>query len=304
MRQIRLRDNRLEIGARFSFRLERTLRVPTDGSTYPLPPSLGSFPLYLVSDYAKRMPRGLLNGAEYFIPMYQWEAMWISFQAAELKPNAVQVASGGINALTGEPYPCRLRTDPQNYFVCPLQPWLDGFKTGDGTVSQFVAAPLGQGLTVEEQITSRTAKGGLTVRVFEPKPGVFPDRPPKSADRLSSIYALESFQTAELGLAGGGSIEQKVYPDPHGLRTWDRSNSTEVSIALINSEAFLEIMGEAPPPSPISADDYNRWGFPWFKLYDDEANALIATSALKNVRPVRLGDKPLKPKRVRDIKRQ
>ena len=118
------------------------------------------------------------------------------------------------------------------------------------------------------------------------------------------MYALESFQTPDLGLAAGGSIEQKVYPDPHGVRTWDRSNSTEVSIALINSEAFLEIVGEAPPPSPISAEDYNRWGFPWFKLYDEEANALIATSALKKVRPVRLADKPLKPKRMRDIKRQ
>ena len=304
MSQIRLRDNRLEIGARFSFRLERTLRVPTDGSTYPLPPSLGSFPLYRVADFSKRMPRALRNGAAYFIPMYQWEAMWVSFQAADWKPNAVQVASGGINALTGEPYPCRLRTDPQNYLVCPLQPWLDGFKTGDGTVSQFIAAPLGQGLTVEEQITSRTAKGGLTVRVFEPKPGVFPDRPPKSAEQLSRVYALESFQASGLGLGAGGSIEQKVYPDPNGVRTWDGNNSTEVSIALINSEAFLEIVGEAPPPSPISVDDYNRWGFPWFKLYDDEANALIATSALKNVKPVRLGDKPLKPKQVKDIKRQ
>jgi hypothetical protein len=302
--RIRLRDNRLEIGARFSFRLERTLRVPTDGSTYPLPPSLGSFPLYCVSEYANRIARGLLNGASHFIPMYQWEAVWISFQAAEWKPNAVQVASGIVNAITGEPYPSLLRRDPQNYLVCPLQPWLDGFKTGDGTVSQFVAAPLGQGLTVEEQIMSGAATGGLVVRVFEPKPGVFPDRPPKSVGRLSHMYALESFQTPDLGLAAGGSIEQKVYPDPHGVRTWDRSNSTEVSIALINSEAFFEIVGEAPPPSPISAEDYNRWGFPWFKLYDEEANALIATSALKKVRPVRLTDKPLKPKRMRDIKRQ
>ena len=290
MNQVRIRDNRFEAGTRFSFRLERTLRVPTDGSTYPLPPSFGAFRVFRVSDYANRLPNRV-HRADYLVPMYQWEAMWLSFQAADWKPNAVQVASGAVNALTGEPYPSRLRKDPQNYIVCPLQPWLDGFKTGDGTVSQFVAAPLGQGLTVEEQVTRRTARGGLIIRVFEPKPGIFPDRPPKSGRNASRVFGLESVQSSALGLAAGGTIEQKVYPDPHGVRTWDSSNRTEITIALLNTEDFLHITGEAPPPSPISAEDYTRLGFPWFKLYDDELESLTATSALKRVRPLALGDR-------------
>jgi hypothetical protein len=303
MNQIRLRENRLEAGARFSFRLERTLRVPTDGSTYPLPPSFGAFPIYRMSDYASRVPREWVDRAAYLVPMYQWEAMWLSFQAADWKPNAVQVASGGVNAITGEPYPSRLKKHPQNYLVCPLQPWLDGFQTGEGAVSQFVAAPFGKGLTVEEQITGGTT-GGLIVRIFESKPGIFPDRPPKQVRGASRMYALESFQSSALGLAAGGTIEQKVYPDPYGVRTWDGSSSTQISIALVNSEDFISISGEAPPPSPISAQDYNRLGFPWFKLYDDELATVKASSVLKKVKTLELGDKPMKPKKLRHIKRQ
>lgn len=35
----------------FHLTLERTLRIPDDGKTYPLPARLGSFPLYRVADY-------------------------------------------------------------------------------------------------------------------------------------------------------------------------------------------------------------------------------------------------------------
>ena len=37
-----------------------------------------------------------------FIPMYQREALWISFSAASWKPNAVTVSVGGVNAISGE----------------------------------------------------------------------------------------------------------------------------------------------------------------------------------------------------------
>ena len=37
----------------------------------------------------------------------------------------------------------------QNYIVVPDQPWLDGYNN-DGVVRQFVAAPLGDGVTVRQ----------------------------------------------------------------------------------------------------------------------------------------------------------
>ena len=85
--------------------------------------------------------------------MYQREALWIQFQSRSWRPNAVKVGAGRINAVTGKPLTRGLRPGEQDYMVCPPQPWLDGFHTGDGTIRQFVAAPLGLGVTVEEGAT-------------------------------------------------------------------------------------------------------------------------------------------------------
>ena len=62
--------------------------------------------------------------------MYQREALWLGFHGTGWKPNAVKVAVGGVNALTGESDGPALTGEPQNYLVTPLQPWLDGIKTG------------------------------------------------------------------------------------------------------------------------------------------------------------------------------
>ena len=62
---------------------------------------------------------------------------------------AIKCGVGKVNALTGQAWAPGLSKDPQNYMVRPEQPWLDGVVTGDGVVRQFVAMPLGMGVTVE-----------------------------------------------------------------------------------------------------------------------------------------------------------
>ncbi|MEJ7608881.1 MAG: hypothetical protein WKF37_22060 [Bryobacteraceae bacterium] len=89
--------------------------------------------------------------------MHPWEALWFSFEAVSWKPNAVQLSSGGVNVLTGEASGLPLSAQPQNYLVVPEQPWLDGFKTSAGVVSQFVAAPFGEG----KPSKSRSEKGSI-----------------------------------------------------------------------------------------------------------------------------------------------
>jgi hypothetical protein len=286
VQRVREEPAQIAVTKRFSFRLERTLRVPDDGRRYPLPPAFGPFPVYR-------------SASKLVVPMRQWEALWISFDAAPWKPNAVQVASGGVNVLTGEKFAPRLKARPQNYIVCPDQPWLDGFKTEPGVVRQFVAAPLGQGVTVEEQLTG-AGEGGLAIRVFEPKPGVFPDRKPRGAP--SSMLVLESVAGMEMGLGAGGAIEQNVYPDPHGIGTWDPANRAEVEIALLNSEMFRELTGHDPPPSPISAADYSRLGFPWFRIYDEGLGDTGPAPAMRGVRSLGIPDEPAEPKAVKNIR--
>ena len=153
---------------------------------------------------------------------------------------------GGVNAVSGEPWEARLSDAPQNYLVCPNQPWLDGVNAGEGFVRQFVALPLGSGATVEGRLTGREEVGGIQIRVYEPKPGVFPDEPPPPAEELP----VGRLRTPGLGLGAGGQIRQKLYPDPHGLDVWDPDNSATVLVQLLNSEQYRAVTGHDPPPPP------------------------------------------------------
>ena len=81
---------------------QRTLRIPDDDRLYPLPPGLGAFPLRHVDDFADRIPSSWRARGGVMLPMYQSEALWISFVGADY-PMAVKIAAGKINAVSGEP---------------------------------------------------------------------------------------------------------------------------------------------------------------------------------------------------------
>ncbi|HJK99523.1 MAG TPA: hypothetical protein RMF84_20010, partial [Polyangiaceae bacterium LLY-WYZ-14_1] len=140
-------------GATLQVTFQRTLRIPDDGRSYPLPPGLGSFPLRRVSDFADRVPAHWRERGGVFLPMYAREAMWLSFSRPPHRPCALQVGVGKVNAVNGKPWSAGLGGRPQGYVVAPDQPWLDGIATEKGTVRQFVAMPLGQGNTIEGQVT-------------------------------------------------------------------------------------------------------------------------------------------------------
>ena len=259
--------DRIQVGPRFAVSFHRTLRIPDDGRDYPLPPGLGTFPIRKVADFLDRVPDAWRRAGGAFIAMYQREALWLGFHGAAWKPNAVKVAIGGVNALTGEPDGGELRGDPQNYLVAPLQPWLDGIKTGAGSVRQFVAMPLGLGYTVEAALTGDERRGGLQLTVFEPRPGRFPDAPPPAP--TPSPGPMRSFSSG-MGIGAGGAMRQKVYPDPHGLDAWDPESRVTVHVHIADSRRYREITGEDPPPTPIDAAAYTKNGLPWFQLYDEE----------------------------------
>ena len=79
MLNMKIRNNTIHIGDHFSVQFERTLRIPDDDGRYPLPPGLGAFPICRVEDYADRVPDAWNEFGGVFIPMYQREAMWLSF---------------------------------------------------------------------------------------------------------------------------------------------------------------------------------------------------------------------------------
>jgi len=286
---VRLEGDRLHIGERVAISFQRTLRLPDDGREYPLPPGLGRFQVRSAAAYAE-LPVSWHN--DFLIPMYPREALWLGFDAVEWKPNVVKVGVGGIDAVSGEAWNDGLGTNPQNYLVVPDQPWLDGINSGGGTVRQFVAMPLGLGLTVEAELTGAERTGGIQLAVYEPVPGRFPDtappRPPHAVITLAEPQAM--------GLGAGGVMRQKIYPDPYGVATWDPASVVTVFVRLLSVSAYCAITGEPAPGSPVDAEAYTQAGLPWFELDDRTESAVAAAEALARVRSIReLEGRPAEP---------
>lgn len=287
MLNITVEDYRIAIGERFSVEFQRTLRIPDDDQIYPLPPGLGGLPVHRVSDYLERVPDNWKKPNSFFLPMYQREALWLCFNGADWKPNAVKIGVGKVNAISGDVWNEELHDDPQDYIVCPDQPWLDGINVGEGFIRQFVAVPLGLGDTIEAQVTRVEEFGGIQILVYEPKPGKFPDQPPPESDIVLEMVSINNSCEYEMGLGAGGKMQQKIYPDEYGIETWDLENYGSIFVYIVNSEKYQEITGLEPPLTPISAQTYTGYGFPWFSLYDEEKGDLPASARLAEVKTIR-----------------
>jgi len=274
---IELNDNELRFNflnvhraAECSIEFQRTLRIPDDNQEYPLPPGLGSFPVEHVDDYSHSLPALWQKHGGLFLPMYQSEALWINFSGNY--PCAIKVAAGKINAISGKSWVNALANDPQDYLVLPDQPWLDGFNVSEDYIRQFVAMPLGDGYTAEEQITGEADVGGLQIIVYPMKRECYIEQYEHDGDTIicnSCIDCLESEMVPDMGLSPGGLMRQKIYEDKYGIDAWDLDNGLRCFIHLSNSQQYQSITGHRPPHQPPSASDYMDAGLPWFDYYDD-----------------------------------
>jgi len=271
--------------ARIAF--QRTLRIPDDGRDYPLPPGLGEFPLHHVEDYAARLPETWLRRGGVFMPMYQSEALWLYFNS-DGYPIALQIAAGKINAVNGEPWQDEPQFDPQGYVVASSQPWLDGFCVEKGRIRQFVAAPLGQGVTVEEQITGQAEFGGIQIKAWPLKAKLW-ERMRREAPRFcmfeeeSSVEMMSVSMPESMGLGMGGSMKQEIYEDAFEPGNWETSVTSRCFVHLLNSVGYADVTGHLPPHRPYEADDYAKAGLPWFDYYSDQA-ALEGSERLKGLK--------------------
>ena len=283
--------------AKLRIGFQRTLRIPDDDRTYPLPPGLGKFPLLHVDDYAESVPDEWLRRGGVLLPMYQSEAMWLSFDTSSIDkhwaayPFAVKIATGKQCAVSGLAWHDTLRRNPQDYMVVPAQPWLDGFVVEKGLIRQFVAMPLGSGFSAEEQLTGHAEYGGIQVSVFPMKREVFERRFSKRSHR---VYDEAMFMDEELclaaspcmGLAPGGSMRQEIYEDPYDFSDWQTNTSSRCFVHLCNSMVWQSITGRAPPQPCPTAKCYSKAGLPWVEYYDDTQEALKGAGILSKLKSV------------------
>ena len=236
---------------------QRTLRIPDDNRQYPLPPGFGRFPLQHVDDFTDSLPSQWRQRGGVFLPMYQSEALWVNFLGHY--PCAVKVAAGKINAVSGDPWKNGLSTRKQDYSVIPDQPWLDGFNVSDDHIRQFVAMPLGQGFTAEEQLTGGAIHGGLQLIVYPMKRKIYDEMFKWSDDTTFSIREGMSYSSSvtpgveEMGLAPGGLMRQTIAKDKYGIEAWDQDNGYRCFVHLANSEQYQGVTGQQPPYPPIPA---------------------------------------------------
>ena len=277
--EFRFPDLHPNAGIDISF--HRTLRVPDDGNNYPLPSGLGKFPLYHVEDFPKTIPNSEIERGGVILPMYQLEAMWIHF--SNQYPCAVKIAAGKVCVITGKEWDNKLENDKQNYIVSTKQPWLHGYRIDEQNVRQFVAMPIGQGYTAEEQMTGQALWGGLQLMVIPLKPQYHNIRVQELPEPFRFLVMTQSKQS--MGIAAGGKIAQSIKRDTYDLDCWDMKHSTRCFIHTVNSEHFKSLTGLTPPPSPITAKSYIENNIPWFEHYS-EHESIRDDSILSQLKPV------------------
>jgi len=274
--------------ARFSIDFQRTLRIPDSDRDYPLPPGFGRFPLRHVEDYAS-LPAHTRHRGGVILPIWQAEALWLNFGGgweSDL-PVAVKVAAGKINAVTGETWTAPLNRNPQDYMVWPEQPWLDGFAIEPGVIRQFVAMPLGEGYSVEEQLTDEAEWGGLQISVTPMRKEVWERLKARQPDRLMAMLPCRTADpSADMGLGAGGRMRQSIERDPYTFEDWDQRLTQRVFVTLWHASRWRALTGEPVPTKPPSAQDYARAGLPWFQHYGRGAELPPGSDRLARVKSV------------------
>ena len=292
--------------ARLDIEFQRTLRIPDDGTDYPLPAGLGAFPIEHVDDHMRKAPRHWLEHGGVMLPMYQAEAMWINFESSYISdretnyPFAVRIAAGKIDAVTGESWTDKLQPSLQNYVMIPEQPWLDGFCVEQGVIRQFVAMPLGEGYSAEEQITGKAEFGGLQIMAYPMKKDAFERNHPvierqydedrMAVDCLVPPICSKPAPSAEMGLGAGGRMRQQIYDDHYDFADWDLSTHSRCFVHLTNSMNWQQVTGQQPPTEPPTAETYSQAGVPWFDHYREQP-VVAGSSVLRGLKSVVTLDK-------------
>jgi hypothetical protein len=163
-----------------------------------------------------------------------------------------------------------------------------------GIIRQFVAMPLGDGYTAEEQLTGKADHGGLQVIVYPMQGEEFEKRFPKR--EREARFLRECKMQADLcaaaplaggmGLAPGGRMKQKIYDDPFPFSVWDQEHSSRCFVHIANSRVWHALTGTAPPTEPPTARQYSQAGLPWFDYYREDGKALPGAGLLNKLKSV------------------
>ncbi|CAG8902140.1 unnamed protein product [Penicillium egyptiacum] len=240
--RIRVEDE--EMSQPMEVSLNRTLRVPEDGTTYNLPMWVGEFPIVETSALRDKLPSTMAERGGLVVPMYQREALSIGFHGSHNASHAVKILSGGANAISGSQEGKGTVSSIQDYTVAPAQHRIDGFfpQAGISIVGQFVSMPLGGGYSVEEQLTGKANIGGIQMIVAPrfTQRGIFQE----GSGRRNIPAAEQSKSPFELGLSNSSCL--LISGDK--ITEHHRQSKHEQNILCVDESFGLRFVVQSYPP--------------------------------------------------------
>jgi hypothetical protein len=177
-------------------------------------------------------------------------------------PFALKIAAGMVNAVNGKFWTDELDVVDQDYIEVPGQPWLDGFCVAENAVRQFVAMPLGQGYTAEEQVTGNTEHGGMQL-LARPLRGELWERRKAQRGAFKVACAMQCEapppSAGGMGLAPGGSIRQQINKAQELTEDWEPAVRSRCFVHISNSLAWRAATGGAARPAADGRRLYPGW---------------------------------------------
>ena len=175
MLDVTIHADRVQIGRHFSVAFERTLRIPDDGRDYPLPPVARALPRAPRRRLRRPRARGVARARRRAsCPMYQREAMWLSFQRRALAAERGQGRDRQGQRDLRRAVPPAPAGPSEDYVVVPRQPWLDGINAGNGFITPVRGDAARHGLHRRGPGHGRGAPRRAADRLLRPEAGPLP----------------------------------------------------------------------------------------------------------------------------------
>jgi len=178
--------------------------------------------------------------------------------------------------------------------------------------------PLGEGYTVEEQVTGKAEFGGIQLCVYDSKQKPKKQHTWEDSDQFfystskskeenkkklsiskptqnykqcqeSKMMSFDSFETndeSEMGISSGGKMKQSIYKDEYGHNFWNQDKFGRVFVHIVNSTMYEKITGKKPPKTPVDASLYKSYGYTWYDLYDEHIPTIKKSNILGQVKSV------------------
>lgn len=232
MLPVKIQDNRVHVGMRFSVSFQRTDRI-SQGAPMRRPVSLGLLPVRLASNLPCKLSPGYSNVTCVIVPCDEDEAVWLGFSGENAHSVALKIRQGAVNAITGGDWDESLH-HPQDYLMPPGQTSWYGIPSSEGHTRQFSSDP-------------------IELVVYEPKQPVGPTIPSRT-NWDKAFYSAEDNRHIH-----PETTNFIVVPDPHGITFWSSEPSGRVSVYFVNSENWRSLTGE---DAPKRDSEYGGWLLP------------------------------------------